>query len=267
MRTHSYRVCNSSKDYIFPHSKHIKEVQHTRTCLLIASIDANVYGLLFYFPMFSHLGWRLGLQAVTGSLTSLFFLGLFYRSASLYHPQRRAILHLKDMSKRKGKDKNKMESKPPYFDFSMLKSRQFQVRQSNLLIARLNPHPLYPPGGPPKHRSELLWRILSPLLLRKCPPAQSHHNCYTSQGLWKLSSSSFPHQIPMSVDEGLGQDSAVQLQTFLGSAMALGAAFFGLIVLSRSRQCMVSRQYLLQAATFGIGECSTQYTCLGKETC
>ena len=49
------------------------------------------------------LGWRFGLQSVTSVLTSLFFLGLFYRSASLYHPQRRAILHLKDMSKRKGK--------------------------------------------------------------------------------------------------------------------------------------------------------------------
>ena len=76
---------------------------------------------------FSALGWRLGLQAVTGSAISLFFLGLFYRSASLYHPQRRAILHLKDMSKRKGKYKNKIESKPPYFDFSTLKIKSFQV--------------------------------------------------------------------------------------------------------------------------------------------
>ena len=59
--------------------------------------------------------------------TSLFFLGLFYRSASLYHPQRRAILHLKDMSKRKGKDKNKIENKPPYFDFSALRSHAFRV--------------------------------------------------------------------------------------------------------------------------------------------
>merc|ERR1712223_1176910 len=73
------------------------------------------------------LGWRLGLQTVTGSAVSLFFLGLFYRSASLYHPQRRAILHLKDMSKRKGKDKNKIESKPPYFDFNTLSMRSFQV--------------------------------------------------------------------------------------------------------------------------------------------
>ena len=60
-------------------------------------------------------------------MASLFFLGMFYRSASLYHPQRRAILHLKDMSKKKGKDKNKIENKPPYFDFSTLRLRSLQV--------------------------------------------------------------------------------------------------------------------------------------------
>jgi len=59
---------------------------------------------------------------VAGASVCLFFVGTCYRSASLYHPQRRAILHLKDMSKRKGKDKNKAESKPPYFDFSCLRS-------------------------------------------------------------------------------------------------------------------------------------------------
>ena len=83
------------------------------------------------------LGWRLGLQAVTGSAISLFFLGLFYRSASLYHPQRRAILHLKDMSKRKGKDKNKIESKPPYFDSATIKIRSFQVILAAVFVASL----------------------------------------------------------------------------------------------------------------------------------
>jgi hypothetical protein len=46
------------------------------------------------------MGWRLGLQAATGLLLSAFFLGTFYRSASLYHPQRRAILHLKTQRKK-----------------------------------------------------------------------------------------------------------------------------------------------------------------------
>ena len=79
---------------------------------------------LFYFRKY---GFRLGLQSVTGVLSSLFFLGLFYRSASLYHPQRRAILHLKDMSKRKGKDKDKIKNKPPYFDLTTLKAKPFHI--------------------------------------------------------------------------------------------------------------------------------------------
>ena len=68
-----------------------------------------MFSALLYHPNFCRsLGWRFGLQSVTSVLTSLFFLGLFYRSASLYHPQRRAILHLKDMSKRKGKVRTKL---------------------------------------------------------------------------------------------------------------------------------------------------------------
>jgi len=73
------------------------------------------------------LGWRLGLQAVTGVVFLTFFLGTFYRSASLYHPQRRAILHLKSQKRKiksKDKDKNKMlDDTPPFFDFTTLKSR------------------------------------------------------------------------------------------------------------------------------------------------
>ena len=54
-------------------------------------------------------------------------LGIFYRSATLYHPQRRAILHLKTQ-KRKIKDKNKsLDDTPPFFDLSCLKSRTIQI--------------------------------------------------------------------------------------------------------------------------------------------
>ncbi|XP_056642669.1 monocarboxylate transporter 12-like isoform X1 [Diorhabda sublineata] len=72
------------------------------------------------------LGWRLGLQVVTGAISVTFILGTFYRSASLYHPQRRAILHIKNQ-KRKIKDKNKIEDKVPFFDFSTLKSKTVRI--------------------------------------------------------------------------------------------------------------------------------------------
>ena len=89
------------------------------------------------------IGWRHGLQALTVVVFSTFILGtnicsniqeiivihlgIFYRSATLYHPQRRAILHLKTQ-KRKIKDKNKsLNDTPPFFDLSCLKSRTIQI--------------------------------------------------------------------------------------------------------------------------------------------
>ena len=40
------------------------------------------------------------MQAVTVCLLLIFFLGVLYRSASLYHPQRRAILHIKNQRRK-----------------------------------------------------------------------------------------------------------------------------------------------------------------------
>lgn len=83
------------------------------------------------FSYFSSIGWRLGLQAVTGVVFLTFVLGTFYRSASLYHPQRRAILHLKSQKRKiksKDKEKNKIQDDtPPFFDFTTLKSRTVQI--------------------------------------------------------------------------------------------------------------------------------------------
>lgn len=44
--------------------------------------------------------WRFGWQVMAGVMSISFFLGVLYRPASLYHPQRRAILHLKSLQKR-----------------------------------------------------------------------------------------------------------------------------------------------------------------------
>lgn len=76
--------------------------------------------------IFSSLGWRLGLQVITGTVSVTFILGTFYRSASLYHPQRRAILHIKNQ-KRKIRDKNRIEDKIPFFDLSALKSNTVRI--------------------------------------------------------------------------------------------------------------------------------------------
>lgn len=69
---------------------------------------------------------RYGLQCITLCAFSTFFLGLFYRSAALYHPQRRAILHLKTQ-KRKVKEKNRQMNRTSFFDLKTLRSQTVRI--------------------------------------------------------------------------------------------------------------------------------------------
>lgn len=72
------------------------------------------------------------MQSVTGLLSIAFFLPIVYRSANLYHPQRRAIMHLKNQRKKmKEKKSHANTKKPPMFDFTPLRSRGLRV----LLVA------------------------------------------------------------------------------------------------------------------------------------
>lgn len=98
---------------------------HRFCCFMLHS----VFFIDFYIFICRAIGWRLGLQAVTGVVFVTFILGTFYRSASLYHPQRRAILHLKNQNKikRKMKDKNKSDDRQPFFDFSTLRSKTVRI--------------------------------------------------------------------------------------------------------------------------------------------
>ncbi|XP_076302762.1 monocarboxylate transporter 12-like [Lasioglossum baleicum] len=159
----------------------------------------------FIKGMISKIGWRLGLQAVTGVVFLTFILGTFYRSASLYHPQRRAILHLKNQ-KRKIKDKNKTDDGPPFFDFSTLKSKTVRILLVSTGISAFG--------------------INTPIFY-------------------------LAHQAEK---EGLG-DTVILLQAYLGLAWTLGCVAFGLLVVHRSVECRIARQYLTQAAVFVCGLC------------
>jgi hypothetical protein len=52
------------------------------------------------YLIFRFLGWRYGLHIVAGVFFAPFFTGTFNRSATLYHPQRRAIMHLKTQQRK-----------------------------------------------------------------------------------------------------------------------------------------------------------------------
>ncbi|CAM1297663.1 Uncharacterised protein g1892 [Pycnogonum litorale] len=89
-------------------------------------------GLIFYSFVFKaairSIKWRLGLQAMTGVMFATFLVGVCYRSASLYHPQRRAIQHLKNQ-RRKVKEKvtHKTTEKQKFFDLDILKIKCLRV--------------------------------------------------------------------------------------------------------------------------------------------
>ncbi|XP_062547904.1 monocarboxylate transporter 2-like isoform X1 [Armigeres subalbatus] len=82
------------------------------------------------------MGWRLGLQAVTGLVSFSFFMGLLYRPASLYHPQRRAILHLKNQRKKVKEKKTHVRTpKPPFLDWTPLKLASVRMLSISAAVA------------------------------------------------------------------------------------------------------------------------------------
>lgn len=86
--------------------------------------------------------WRVGFQSLALVTFVTFLVAVLYRQASLYHPQRRAILHLKSLQKRSRMKQKHLKlatpqsstasavaagAKPPYFDFAVLKSQTVQI--------------------------------------------------------------------------------------------------------------------------------------------
>ena len=64
---------------------------------------------------------------MTGLVAVGFFIGVLYRPASLYHPQRRAIAHLKAQRKRVKHKKALRPPRPPVVDFGPLHSRAVRL--------------------------------------------------------------------------------------------------------------------------------------------
>ncbi|KAM7353347.1 uncharacterized protein ACRADG_005441 [Cochliomyia hominivorax] len=89
------------------------------------------------------MGWRCGLQIVAALTSISFFVGLLYRPASLYHPQRRAIQHLKNQRKKLRDHKNNNPAVEPNIlkkllqDISNLKSGTVKILLLTSAVAAL----------------------------------------------------------------------------------------------------------------------------------
>ena len=133
---------------------------------LFNSINSIKFYIVFCFIVFSNnhrvKSWRFGFQCLAILVFSTFFLAILYRPASLYHPQRRAILHLKSLQKRSRMKDAKQQAhqnhhpktqaqasvgsgtssvtgidKPAYFDISVLRSRTIQILLGGTSISSL----------------------------------------------------------------------------------------------------------------------------------
>lgn len=227
------------------------------------------------------MGWRLGLQAVTGLVSCCFFLGILYRPASLYHPQRRAILHLKNQRKKVKEKKTHIQTpKPPFLDFSPFRSSTVRMFIAVTSTATLG---IYAPifflvriseratSDACKLTASLFrdidgrirWRkaFNAAHFSRKIPTKEcvGMHSASIAPKILPLFTISLPHLSPFYSQSSQGHQRSndmqdlVLLQTFLGLSVAAGVVASGSAI-NRTcsisyRKFQISMQYLCQVSS------------------
>jgi hypothetical protein len=59
-------------------------------------------------------------------------------------------------------------------------------------------------------------------------------------------------QVQQASEEGLAEGEVQQLQAYLGLAWVVGCCLFGSLVVQKSTECRIGRQYLCQEGSFAI---------------
>lgn len=106
--------------------------------IMLAGTGAGAAFIAFIIDeLMKKLYWTQAMQSIAGLSAITMIAGAMYRSASLYHPRRNVILHIKNQKKcRRERD----QEKPSYFDFTALKMRALQGIMVMVAIIGLGMH-------------------------------------------------------------------------------------------------------------------------------
>ena len=186
---------------------------------------------IIHIERFRAFGWRLGLHAIQGLVILAFFLGLFFRPASRYHPQRDAITHIKQQKEKvkgvKSKEKMKKQKERSLVDFSSLRHKSIQIF---LICSSITSLGIYTP----------IFYLVSKILIIRRATILLHQATHMSKELESMTSM-----------ESMASMSLVQV--WLGLGMTCGCLISGMATITQSRSFFISTYSLVQFSCIGTG--------------
>ena len=173
------------------------------------------------------------MQAMAGLMLPTILAGALYRSSNLYHPRRKAILHIKSLKKSK-KQRRDFEDKPPYFDWAPLRMRALQIL---MLSSALSSAGGYVP-----------FALVVSAFLKFLICYFTWFESLQSSNILEMNLIKNPilFQSEEAIGEKMSHTEVTLLMVFLGLSFAVGSLLFGAIVMRSSLRCLIARQYLCQ---------------------
>lgn len=176
--------------------------------------------------------WMKTMQCLVGVFVLTIVAGALYRPASMYHPRRKMIMHIKSQKKTR---RDQEEVEPPYFDFSALRMRGLQAL---MIISSISAFGIFVPFI-------ILVKSLSFLCL-----------CFIwlqKLKTWIPKNLSLLLQVKIGNDRKMSEVDLILIILYLGLGFSLGVLAQGYIIIKDSKGCSICRRCLCQANCLACG--------------